>query len=486
MTDISQILHTLNTSASVELLHLRNREMIIEFLAKIFLDKQGAISSEYIHTQLADFLEEHENETDEEFEINAFDTFETKAKKYIQKWADRGFLTNYHDEQGEVFYEISSNSRKTLDWLASLKKEEFVGTESKFNNILNQLKELVEFSNENTEKRIQLLEEKKIDIEQQIQRIKTGEDVKVFEEFEIIPRFNQLNQSAKELLSDFKEVEDNFKEITKGIYQKHAEGSLTKSDILEFTFDALDALKESQQGKSFYAFWSFILNPDLQNKWESLTKELYKTLEEKSIPVNDQFLKGMKKHLHSSGKKVSKANDKMAEKLSRIIRENESSKSEATKNIIQEIKKQLVEISKTKKKPEISFELETEIEINIPFERKLTTEQIEEITYNYKPKIADEEITSSNHLQKLFSQSNIDKELLRKRIKDVLKEKSQTTLLDVVENYGGLEKGLPELFGYIAIVKEFKHIISPDKIQNIVFDMERKKQIKIPEIILTK
>ena len=142
MTDISQILHTLNTSASVELLHLRNREMIIEFLAKIFLDKQGAISSEYIHTQLADFLEEHENETDEEFEINAFDTFETKAKKYIQKWADRGFLTNYHDEQGEVFYEISSNSRKTLDWLASLKKEEFVGTESKFNNILKQLKEL--------------------------------------------------------------------------------------------------------------------------------------------------------------------------------------------------------------------------------------------------------------------------------------------------------------------------------------------------------
>jgi hypothetical protein len=31
-------------------------------------------------------------------------------------------------------------------------------------------------------------------------------------------------------------------------------GSLTKSDILEFTFEALDQLKDSQQGKSFYAF----------------------------------------------------------------------------------------------------------------------------------------------------------------------------------------------------------------------------------------
>ena len=93
---------------------------------------------------------------------------------------------------------------------------------------------MVENTNEDAEKRIQLLEERKLEIEHQIQRIKTGEDVKVFEEFEIVPRFNQINQSAKELLSDFKEVEDNFKEITKGIYQKHSDGSLTKNDILEF------------------------------------------------------------------------------------------------------------------------------------------------------------------------------------------------------------------------------------------------------------
>ena len=486
MNGNSKILESLNNSPSVELLRLRNREMIIEFLINTFSSGQSTISLDNIQIQLADFLEYKQVENDEDSEINVFDTYEEKAKKYIHHWTNKGFLANFPDEQGEVFYELSAHSSKTIDWLASLKKEEFVGTESKFNNILNQLKELVEFTNEDAEKRIQLLEEKKLEIEQQIQRIKIGEDVKVFEEFEIVPRFNQINQSAKELLSDFKEVEDNFKEITKGIYQKHADGSLTKSDILEFTFDALDELKSSQQGKSFYAFWSFILNPDLQNQWEILTKELYKTLEEKSIPVNDPFLKGMKRHLHNSGQKVYKANDKMAEKLSRIIRESESSKSEATKTIIQEIKKQLVAISKTKSKPETSFELETEIEINIPFERKLTTEQSEEITYTSKPEIADEGITSSEHLGKLFSQSNIDKALLRKRIKDILNQKSQTTLLDIVEFNGGLEKGLPELFGYIGIAKDFKHYISPDNTQSIVFDSKNNKQIQIPEIIFTR
>jgi hypothetical protein len=476
----------LENSPSVEILTLRNRQLILIFLVSIFKDSLGVISYENIHSRLADFLEFKQVNNDEENDIEINDTYEIKAKKYLQNWTNRGFLTNYHDERGEIFYELSSHSSKTIDWLSSLKRDEYVGTESKFKNIFSLLKELVEFTNEDAEKRIQLLESKKLEIEQQIQRIKIGEDVKVFEEFEIVPRFNQLNQSAKELLSDFKEVEDNFKGITKGIYQKHAEGSLTKSDILEYTFEALDELKDSQQGKSFYAFWSFLLNPVLQLEWDNLTKELYATLEEKSIPVKDLFLKSMKNHLWTSGQKVYKANDKMAEKLSRIIRENESSKSEATKKIIQDIKKQLVEISKSKNTPEISFELETTTEINIPFERKLTKEQSEEVTYTNRPKIANDDITSSNQLERLFSQSNIDKELLRNRIKDVLKEKSQTTLLDIVENYGGLEKGLPELFGYIGIVKEFKHVINPDKTQSIVFDADNRKQIKIPEIILTK
>ncbi len=431
-------------------------------------------------------MEFRQIENDEENEVEQLDSYEIKAKKFIQHWTNRGFLTNYQDERGEIFYELSSHSSKAIDWLSSLKKEEYVGTESKFKNIFDQLKVLVQFTNEDAEKRIQLLEDEKLEIEQQIQRIKIGEDVKVFQEYEIVPRFNQLNQSAKELLSDFKEVEDNFKEITKVIYQKHSDNSLSKSDILEFTFDALDALKESQQGKSFYAFWSFLLNPDLQSQWKTLTDELYATLKEKNIPEHDLFLKGMSKYLHHSGQKVYKANDKMAEKLSRIIRESETTKSEATKNTIQEIKKLLIDISKTKQRPDVSFILETGFEINVPFERKITMEQSEEQTYNTKPALANEDIAHSNQLGKLFSQTTIDKDLLRKRVRDVLNSKSQTTIQEVIDHAGGIEKGLPELFGYIGIAKEFKHKISTARTQKITFDAEHKKSIQIPEIILTK
>ena len=92
MNENSKILELLNTSPSVELLRLRNREIIIEFLISTFLSKQGAISSENIHTQLADFLEYKQVENDEDSEITAFDTYEEKAKKYILNWTNKGFL----------------------------------------------------------------------------------------------------------------------------------------------------------------------------------------------------------------------------------------------------------------------------------------------------------------------------------------------------------------------------------------------------------
>ena len=182
MIDVSKISDILNNSPSVELLKLRNRDAIIIFLINTFSNQKTTISSEAIHAQLVDYLEFRLIENDEENEVEVIDTYEIKAKKFIQHWTNKGFLTNYQDERGDIFYELSSHSNKTIDWLTSLKKEEYVGTESKFKNIFNQLQELVEFSSDDAEKRIQLLEDKKLEIEQQIQRIKIGDDVKVFEE----------------------------------------------------------------------------------------------------------------------------------------------------------------------------------------------------------------------------------------------------------------------------------------------------------------
>ena len=61
----------------------------------------------------------------------------------------------------------------------------------------------------------------------------------------------------------------------------------------------------------------------------------------------------------------------MSEKLSRIIRQNGHMNAEATKQVINDIKKLLIEASRRKEKPDASLEYET-IDINLPLERPLT------------------------------------------------------------------------------------------------------------------
>jgi hypothetical protein len=83
MIDSSKIADILNNSPSVDLLKLRNREVIITFLVNTFSNQQETISSEKIHNQLADYLESVQVEIDEDIEIAFTDTYEIKAKKYV-------------------------------------------------------------------------------------------------------------------------------------------------------------------------------------------------------------------------------------------------------------------------------------------------------------------------------------------------------------------------------------------------------------------
>ena len=119
MLDTTQILTILQTSPSIELLSVKNRELIITFLVNTFADPQSAISSENIsaissekiHTQLTDLLEQREIKNDEEVGIKDFDTYETKAKKYIQNWTNKGFLSNYQDKSIKVQQYFESTQR---------------------------------------------------------------------------------------------------------------------------------------------------------------------------------------------------------------------------------------------------------------------------------------------------------------------------------------------------------------------------------------
>ena len=180
---VEEITQILRESPSVRLIKSRSVDFFLSFVIEAF-EEQAAIMQERLHMLLENRLDEQENtlvEDDSEM-TRLVESNEQKAKRLIKDWTDKGFLTNYQNEEGEVIYEISSHTSKLIDWVVSLKKEDYIGTESKFKTLFSQLKELVEYSNEDREKRLELLRTKKMEIEHQIQRLEMGEEVEVYED----------------------------------------------------------------------------------------------------------------------------------------------------------------------------------------------------------------------------------------------------------------------------------------------------------------
>jgi hypothetical protein len=146
---------------------------------------------------------------------------------------------------------------------------------------------LVEHANEDREARLQMLQEQKAEIEEKIQKLQSGAEFQVLDEHEIRSQLGYIAEFADSLITDFREADENFKEIIQSIYQKYGTAS-QKSEILRYVFDALSEIKASPQGKSFYAFWDF-LNSDMQTKWEELIDSLSSSLEQKELPASVDF-----------------------------------------------------------------------------------------------------------------------------------------------------------------------------------------------------
>lgn len=473
----------LKSAPSLKLLRSRNAPLILSFLYSQFKEQgEISISNEKLTNQLAWYLEEL-NYSDEDDDLTSFgsDNYE-RAKKYIESWTNDNFLRNYIDDIEKTVYNVlTQHTERVFQMLDLLQERKFVGTESKFKDIFHKLKELVDNNTEDPKKKIEELEERKKKIDEEIRRIRRDGNVVKFEDYQIQSRFEDISRLTNELVGDFKEVEDIFKMITRDIYEKQSQYDLSKGRILHYTFDALDTLKESDQGKSFYAFWNFLIDEDSQDTLKMLIKQVSDILEDRGIEYNNRNLKRIKTILFQSGRKVLDSNNLLAEKLTRVIAEKHLLESRKIRETMAEIKQISLRLIEHKIPENYGIEIELEAKIDMPMERKLGEEKIipefdiTPETFNSK---ADLESMSN-----LFNPDSINIKELIGNINSLLTDKQQVTLEQVIEKYP-ISKGISELIGYISLINSSeKYFVNEEISDLLLFDVEENKYLKMPQII---
>lgn len=474
------------TAKPLIILRAKSAPLMLSFFYKAFRERHiTTITNTELRNKLEGYLEdlEYEEKDDELDAATLFDDAGMKAAQYIERWSNAGFLRKYPNDEGEDLHELTSETQKVIKWLDDLEQREFVGTNSRFKDIFFKLQKMLEQGNENLEQRLEELEKKKWAIENEINLLKLGQRPTVSDDTEIKEQFYELNKMARELLSDFTEVEQNFEQIRKDIQRKYTEKGVVKGSLLVFVLDALDEIQEKPQGKSFKAFWEFLMDEKKQQEFVQMAEQLYQLLSDRNIDFNnDRFLKNLKRYLHASGKKVIDSNRKLSEKISRVLAEKSLLERRQAMELIGEIRRLAFQLVEARIKDEAFLEVEDEPYLNLVDRWELYEGRDEMLDILFPEGIGGTE-SSEADLRSLFDQFAVDKKKLILNIDEMLKDKTQVTLKEVTETYG-LENGLSELVGYFSIAAaNGHHIILEETIDPIIVSNRR---VNLPMIIYTK
>ena len=493
--DYSSLNYLFSHNSSLKLFRSKNAALTISFLHTEFKEKNRlSIPYHEMENHLADYINKLEkdgisvDEDESQLESSTVDERRLKAKKYINDWCsdDNSYLIKYVDIKNIQQVELTSDMEKVFSWITGLTKREFVGTESRYLDILRRIQEIIEYSLVDPQLRIAELEKKKSDIDSEIDEIRKTGIVTQFTDVQITERFYELNKIARELLSDFKEVEQNFKELVRQIYQKQTEKRLKKGEILEFTLDSSEELKSSPQGQSFYSFWQSLMNDTARDELKSLTERLFDLLDNKKINSEDDFIKNIRHYLHQSGKKIIETNHVLSDKLSRILVEKNVFQHQKTMELIADIKQLALENLNIETYYKWDIEIDGYPEISMIIDRPFSFED-EDIVLEKHPEEKGGTDFSEISMDLLFNKYEIDREILKNNINNLLSDKNQATLVEVIERFP-VSKGLEELITYLSIASsDSSHFIIEDKQEIVsIYSDGTIKKISAPQVIFTK
>jgi hypothetical protein len=489
MTDYEQIEIAIKNSPTLKMIRGGNATLVISFLLSQFKEtNEQPIPYNILIQKLSDYIDDLNYQDCEDLNMNNFglDSFD-KAKKYIEQWSNEQhrYLHIYTDENSkEIMVVPTKHSSRVFQIIELLKDRKFVGTESKFKDIFNKLRQLIKDSIDDPTKKIELLEKQKAEIENEIRKIKREQTVRSSENYQIKSSFDDITKLTNELIGDFKEVEDNFRIIVRSIIEKQSDNSLSKGKLLQHTFDSLDELKGTDQGKSFYAFWNFLLDDTSQDELKMLINEIYNILDDRGIEYNDKFLRRAKTILHSAGRKVWDSNNLLANKLTRIIAEKNIEERKKVKETINSIRQLALQMIDQKLIFDYYIEIDSDAEINLPMERKLGEEQIIS-EFNEQPKSAGN-ILDLESLNNLVNLQYINRKQLLNNIEILLNEKEIVTLNEILIKFP-VTKGLAEVLGYISLLQtNNKYYINKNRTEYLKFDFNSNKYLKTPQIIFSK
>ena len=410
--------------------------------------------------------------------------FPKSANDYLNDWAalERGWLRKFYPPgSDEVHFDLTPATERALSWLASLTDRAFVGTESRLLILFDLLQQMKQGSETDPQARVAELHKRRDAIDDDIARVLAGQ-MPMLDDTALRERFMHFTALARELLTDFREVEHNFRALDRSVRERIALWQGAKGALLQAILGERDAIADSDQGKSFRAFWDFLMS-------QSRQEELTQLLEDVMVlpPVAglqpDPRLRRVHYDWLDAGEHAQATVALLSQQLRRFLDDQAWLENRRIMDIVRSIEARALAVRDTVPAGDFMTIDEQSPSVTLPMERPLYTPPAKLVLDNLMVLAGEGDLDTSA----LFDQVRIDKALLAGQVRQMLQQRTQVTLSEVLTEHP-LQQGLGELVAYLQLASESKQAVVDESVLELVqWPTETgTRQARLPRVIFVR
>jgi len=382
------------------------------------------------------------------------ETYPKSATEYLNDWCapDKGWLRKFYKPgTDEAQFDLTPATEQAIAWLVSLTERPFVGTESRLLTLFALLEQISAGTEADPDKRLADLRRKRDEIDADINRVLAGE-VPLLDDTAIKDRFLQFQQLARELLSDFRQVEQNFRQLDRSVREKIALWDGSKGALLDEVMGERDTISDSDQGRSFHAFWDFLMSSRRQ---EELSERLDQILSLPAVAALKPEPRTRRVHHDwlAAGEHTQRMVAQLSQQLRRFLDDRAFQENRRIFDLLRGIETQALSLRETPPAGSVMHIAEMGTDIALPLERQL-------FAPNAKPRLVELVLESGDaddiDIARLFDQHAVDKTRLRQTLRHALRQQSQVTLRALLDAQP-LQQGLAELVAWLELAHAGSH-----------------------------
>ncbi len=375
-------------------------------------------------------------------------SYPRSARQYLDDWTSgptpwlRKFYAAGSDEPG---YDLTPATERAIEWLRSLDERAFVGTESRLFTLFEQLRELALRTSADVEERLAALRRRRAEIDAEMARVSAGE-VATLDSTQVRERYYQAEDTARKLLSDFRQVEQNFRALDAATRERIALVQEPRGGVLEQVFGESDVIWASDQGRSFRAFWDYLLSPRRQAELRELIDRAL-ALPEVAQEDRDPFLDRVAGFLVGAAEGVYGSTSQLVGQLRRFLTDRSLRENRRLYERIHEIERLAIARRRSAGPADVLASIDAvHPGIDLPLEHPLYSapRSVALAVLDLVHAAGDPDLSA------LYDQEHVDRAELIERIRAALGTRAELSLGDLAGVYP-LRQGLAELVAYLAI-----------------------------------